>query len=164
MDLGITLNLAQTISFVAFLLIGIWYVAPWMAAHPLGQALVPMIWVHAFRNVALQLFSAVELQGAQFPTDARDQIAYGDLVGVLLALTALLTIRYAPTFAKPVVWLLVVVSVVDLGNALVVGIIEDLLQEAFGVSWLILAFYVPALWVSLGLIVWQLYSRRSEDI
>jgi hypothetical protein len=33
-----------------------------------------------------------------------------------------------------------------------------------GVTWLILTFYVPLLWVSLGLIVWQLYARRQEPL
>jgi predicted metal-binding membrane protein len=32
------------------------------------------------------------------------------------------------------------------------------------VTWLILTFYVPLLWVSLGLIVWQLYSRQRERL
>jgi hypothetical protein len=35
---------------------------------------------------------------------------------------------------------------------------------ASGVTWLILTFYVPLLWVSLGLIVWQLVARRGEPL
>jgi hypothetical protein len=31
-------------------------------------------------------------------------------------------------------------------------------------TWLILTFYVQLLWVSLGLIVWQLCSRRLEPL
>jgi len=32
------------------------------------------------------------------------------------------------------------------------------------VTWLILTFYAPALWVSLALLVWQLVVRQSEGV
>jgi hypothetical protein len=35
---------------------------------------------------------------------------------------------------------------------------------AGGVTWLILAFYVPLVIVSLALIIWQLYARRGEAL
>jgi hypothetical protein len=55
-------------------------------------------------------------------------------------------------------------TVIDLLNGTVAGLNEQIFEKAFGVTWMILAFYVPLLWVSLGLIVWQLYSRRSEKL
>jgi hypothetical protein len=30
--------------------------------------------------------------------------------------------------------------------------------------WLILTFYVPALWVSVALVAWQLWTRRDERL
>jgi hypothetical protein len=51
---------------------------------------------------------------------------------------------------------------VDLGNAAVMGIRDDLFDRATDVSWLILTFYVPALWVSVALVAWQLWTRRAE--
>jgi hypothetical protein len=42
--------------------------------------------------------------------------------------------------------------------------LEQLLATASGLTWLIVNFYAPLLWVSLGLMVWQLYSRRHESI
>jgi hypothetical protein len=53
-------------------------------------------------------------------------------------------------------------TVVDLGNALVLGLREDLFARASGVSWLILTFYVPAFWVTTGLVVWQLLTRTAS--
>jgi hypothetical protein len=32
------------------------------------------------------------------------------------------------------------------------------------VSWLILTFYVPALWVSVALVAWQLWTRRDKRL
>jgi hypothetical protein len=54
--------------------------------------------------------------------------------------------------------------VLDLGNAAVMGIREHLFDKATDVSWLILTFYVPALWVSVALVVWRLWTRRGERI
>jgi hypothetical protein len=39
---------------------------------------------------------------------------------------------------------------------------EHLLGAAGGVTWMILAFYVPLVVVSLVLIAWQLVTRRGE--
>jgi len=35
---------------------------------------------------------------------------------------------------------------------------------ASGVTWMILAFFVPAVVVSIGLLAWQLVSRRHEPL
>jgi hypothetical protein len=90
-------------------------VAPWLGTQQCADALALLLWVHAFRHVALQIFSAQQF-GFAVSNDTRDQIAGGDVIGVILA------------------------------------------------SWLILTFYVPLLWVSLGLVVWQLYARRHEPL
>src|SRR5207247_645930 len=44
------------------------------------------------------------------------------------------------------------------------GIRERLFGAASGVTWFILSFYVPVIIVSLGLLVWQLYTRRGEAL
>jgi hypothetical protein len=44
------------------------------------------------------------------------------------------------------------------------GMQEHLLGAASGLSWFILAFYVPAVVVSAVLIAWQLLSRRHEPL
>jgi hypothetical protein len=58
----------------------------------------------------------------------------------------------------------VAATVLDLGNAAVMGIREGLFDKAADVSWLILTFYVPALWVSVVLVAWALWTRRGEPI
>lgn len=78
----------------------------------------------------------------------------------MLALTTLYALRFRPRLAIPLAWVFVVATVVDLANAAVQGIREDLFDKAWDVSWLILTFYVPALWVSVVLVAWRL--RRGE--
>jgi len=40
-----------TLSLVAYLLIAFWYVVPRLSGLPRELALVPLLWVHAFRTV-----------------------------------------------------------------------------------------------------------------
>jgi hypothetical protein len=64
--------------------------------------------------------------------------------------------------AIPLAWVFVAATVIDLGNAAVMGIREDLFDKAADVSWLILTFYVPALWVSVVLVAWRLWTRQES--
>ena len=50
--------LGSLLSFAIFALMAVWYVAPWLATHQRAEALTPLLWVHAFRHIALQIFSA----------------------------------------------------------------------------------------------------------
>jgi hypothetical protein len=52
--------------------------------------------------------------------------------------------------AALLVWVFVAETVLDLANSTIAGIREELFSTASGVTWLILTFYVPLLWVSLG--------------
>ena len=60
-------------------------------------------------------------------------------------------------------WAFVAATALDLGNALVVGLREELFAMAQNVSWLILTFYVPLLWVTLALVVWDLVVLRDPN-
>jgi hypothetical protein len=155
--------LASLLSFAIFALIAVWHVAPWLAAQQRAEALIPLLWIHAFRHIALQIFSAQKVGFAVSDT-ARDQIAAGDVTGMILALIAILALRYRARIAAVLVWVFVAETVFDLVNATIAGVREQLFATASGVTWLILTFYVPLLWVSLGLIVWQLYARRQEPL
>lgn len=83
---------------------------------------------------------------------------------MILAVIALVALRYRARIAPLLVWLFVVETLLDLVNAMIAGVSEQLFASASGLTWLILTFYVPLLWVSLGLIVWQLYVRHQEPL
>jgi len=154
---------AMILSFVVFAAAAAWYAAPRMRAVALGAAITPLLWIHAFRHVALQLFSAQEF-GFSIPDLTRDEIVYGDLIGMVLALATLYALHYRSRVAIPLAWVFVVATVLDLTNAAVMGIREDLFDKAADVSWLILTFYVPALWVSVVLVAWRLWMGRGERV
>ncbi len=44
------------LSLIVYALIAKWYVAPWLAGKPVEQALVPLIFPHAFRHIGLFYF------------------------------------------------------------------------------------------------------------
>lgn len=151
----------MSVSFVACAFAAVSYIVPWLKTRPWPQAITPLLAVHLFRHVALQLVSAQRF-GFDISNAGRDEIVYGDLAGITLALLALAAIRFGSTVWKMLTWVFVFATVADLGNALVVGLREDLFARASGVSWLILTFYVPALWVTTGLVAWQLVTRTQS--
>jgi len=116
-----------------------------------------------FRYIALQLFSAQEY-GLEASDPLRDEIAFGDLLGAVLALASLFALRFRWRYSAALIWLFVLATVIDLGNAFVQGVREDLFESATDISWMILIFYVPALWISVTLVAWQLLRARRDGL
>jgi hypothetical protein len=163
MNLKAAAGLAQLSSLVVFVTMAKWYVVPWIRSQDRAAALIPLVWVHAFRYVALQVYSA---QQAGFPISdsGRDRIVYGDVTGMLLALIAMAALRHRTRWSIPLVWLLVAETALDTVANVSGGIREHLFGAANGVTWMVVSIYVPLLMVSLGLTVWQLLSRRGEPL
>lgn len=151
----------QLLSLIVFATLAIWYVVPRLK--PLGRAdaLTVLLWIHVFRYVALQAFSA---QKAGFPISDGNlmEIVVGDGAGSVIAFATIVALRYRARLAIPLAWLLVVETIIDTFLNIRGGIHENLMGAANGVTWLILGFYVPLLMVSLALIIWQLVARRGE--
>ena len=85
-------GLAQMISLAVFATMAVWYIAPWLKTRERGAALIPLLWVHVFRYVALQTVSA---QHAGFPISdgGRNEIIVGDVGGAILAALAIIALR-----------------------------------------------------------------------
>src|SRR5262249_38663777 len=155
--------LGSLLSFAIFALMAVGYVGPRLATQQRAGGVTPLLWVHAFRHIALQIFSAQKF-GFAVSDGARDQIAAGDVIGMILAVIAIVALRYRARIAPVLNWVFVAETLFDLVSSTVAGVREQLFATASGGTWLILTFYVPLLWVSLGLIVWQLYARRQEPL
>ena len=161
MDTETAAILANTFTQVLSILIAVWYVAPWMRRQSKATSLTILLWVHAPRYIALQVFSAQQ-HGFAIPDALRDQIAYGDLACAILAAFAIVLLRYRSSAAILVTYLFLVVNVIDLLNAMAGGIQAGMMAAAHGITWLILAFYVPILFTTTGLIAWVLLSKNGE--
>ncbi len=163
MTLALAQQLAQMFTLVISVIMAVWYFAPWSRARGRADALIPLLWVQAFRYVALQIVSA---QQAGYPISdgRRDQLVYGDLLGAILALTTIGALRYRARVSIPLVWLLVAETVFDIVSNVGGGIRERLFGVANGTTWFLQSFYIPLVIVTLGLIVWQLFARRGEAL
>lgn len=108
--------------------------------------------------------AAAQAEAIGMPADLRNQIILGDQVGFLVAVVTLVLLATRNDLAKPLAWVLVAATAIDLGNALIGGIGANLLGRTLDLSWLILTFYVPVLWGSIALIAWLLVTRGRERI
>ena len=147
-----------TLSLVAYSLIAFWYVAPRLSGLPRELALVPLLWVHAFRIVGGTILAPGSV-GSGVPMEFRSMIGYGDLATAVLALLALIALRTRQPRAIALVWLCVVVGMLDTVNAIIQSMRFSVFTYALGVNWVIVTIYVPALLVSSLLIFMQLLGR-----
>jgi hypothetical protein len=154
---------AQLISLLVFGAIARWYVVPWLQSRERADALIALLWVHVFRYVALQVFSA-QRGGFPISNGGAMDIVIGDVAGAIMAFIAIILLRHRIRAGVALAWLLAAETVYDTADNIRGGIHEHLMGAAGGVTWLILVYFVPMVVVSLVLIVWQLYSRRAEAL
>jgi hypothetical protein len=150
-----------TLSLLAYSLIAFWYVAPRLSRLPRDMALVPLLWVHAFRTIGGTILAPGAVASG-VPTEFRTMIGYGDLITAFLALLALSALRTRLPTAIAFVWLCVIVGMLDTLNAIVQSVRFNVFTYALGVNWVIVTIYVPALLVSSLLIFMQLLRRNRS--
>jgi len=154
---------SQLITLVIFITVARWYVAPWLAKRERADALIALLWINVFRYVALQIFAA-QREGFPISTHGATEIVIGDVAGAAIAFAAIVLLRQRAFAGVVLSWLLVVETSVDTFLNIRGGVEEHLMGAATGVTWMILVFFVPAVVVSIGMLVWQLVSRRNEAI
>jgi hypothetical protein len=154
---------AQLISLALYIVIAVWHVAPWLARRERAEALIALIWIHVFRYVALQTFSA-QHEGFPISMGGAMEIVIGDVGGAIIAFATIVLLRRRAAAGVALAWLLVIETATDTVLNIHSGIEQHLMGAASGVVWMILVFYVPAIVVSVGLIAWQLVARRHEAV
>ena len=151
--------LQMSISFIVFVILAWWYLMPRISNLPLESALVPLIWIHVFRNIGLSILAPGAVDPT-LPADFTNGVAYGDLAAAILAILSLLALRYRMPGAVILVWVFVVVGTADLILAVINGVRVDAFSHPLGASWLIVTMYVPALWVSSLIVFYLLLTRK----
>jgi hypothetical protein len=154
---------AQLMSLIVLAAMARWYIIPWLNNHARADALTALLWVHVFRYVALQVFSA-QHDGFPISDGGATEIVVGDVAGAVIAFVAIALLRRRARLAIPFAWLLAAETAYDTVANIHGGIQEHLMGAASGVTWMILTFFVPMVVVSGVLLIWQLYSRRSEEL
>src|SRR5260370_16938217 len=98
-----------TFSLVLSAIVARWYVVPALKKLPVHAALVPLFLFHALRYLPSSAFAPGQI-GDAVPKDAMAAIAYGDLASAVLALVAVLFLRYRLQGAIAVAWAVNVVT------------------------------------------------------
>jgi hypothetical protein len=154
---------AQLASLVVLAVASFWYVAPFLSRLERTQALTVLLWVHVFRYVALFTISA-QHNGYPISDAAVQEIVVGDLTGATIALLSILFLRAHSSLGLVLGWVLCLETILDFAVGIHRKIVEPSSAEVQGVLWAVLAFFVPAVIVSVPLLIWQLYSRRGDPV
>lgn len=157
MALTTIFGLQFLLSLLVFLLIAIWYVRPWLNARPLNDALTLLLLPHTLRHMGLS-FLVPGLVRDGLPQSFALPAAFGDLAAGLLALAALVALRYRLGVARLLVGIFSVVGLADLINALR----QAEAVPHFLAAWYIPTFWVPVLLVSHVLIIIRLWRPESS--
>ena len=154
---------AQFASLFVYFAVAAWFVSPWLRTLSRAEALIALLSVHVFRYVALQSYSA---QHTGFPiSDAgMTDIVLGDVGGAILAFLAIALLRARSRLGVLLAWVLVAETAYDTVTNIHDGMKQHLLGAASGLTWFILAFYVPAVVVTMVLIAWQLLVRFGKPL
>jgi hypothetical protein len=150
-----------TFCLAAYALIAWWYGAPRLSRLPREVALVPLVWIHAFRMVGGTILAPGSVDPG-VPTEFRTMIGYGDMATGLLALLALIALRLRWRGAIALVWLCLTVGLLDTVNAIIQSIRFSVFTYPLGLNWVIVTTYVPALLVSSVLIF--IHLRRPGRV
>jgi hypothetical protein len=148
-----------TFCLAAYALIAWWYVAPRLSKLPRELALVPLVWIHAFRMVGGTILAPGSVD-AGVPMEFRTMIGYGDMATAVLALLALIALRRRMPAAIALVWLFLAVGLLDTVNAIIQSMRFSVFTYPLGLNWVIVTTYVPALLVSSVLIF--IHLRRPD--
>jgi len=147
------------LSVVGYGLLAKWFVAPGLARLPLHDALIPLVFPHAFRHLGL-VFLVPAIVAPTLPPAFAQPAAYGDLLAGLLALLAILALRSRAGVGIPLAWLANVVGTLDLLYAFYQGISRNV-GPHMGSAWYIPTFLVPVLYVT-HFMIFAMLVRRSR--
>jgi len=134
-------------SLILSTLIAKWYVAPALSRLPVQAALVPPFLLHALRYLPSTAFAPGQVD-ANIPKYAMAAIAYGDLGSAVLALIAVIFLRYGIPGAIAVAWFVNAVTSLDWLYASFLAASNQLATYHLGGNWYIVAYYVPAIGVA----------------
>ncbi|HEX9587343.1 MAG TPA: hypothetical protein VGA15_06310 [Bradyrhizobium sp.] len=154
---------AQFMSLIVLAAVARWHIIPWLNRRARADALIALLWVHVFRYVALQIFSA-QHDGFPISDGGAMEIVVGDVAGAVIAFIAITLLRRRARLGILLAWLLAAETAYDTVANIHGGVQEHLMGAASGVTWMILTFFVPMVVVSGGLMIWQLYARRGEEL
>jgi hypothetical protein len=136
--------ISYAIAFLAFGLIGKWYVWPLIKDRALKPALTPLL-LYACLRVNGLMFLMPGLVSPDLPGAFAVPTAYGDLTAVSLALLALACVRFESALAVPMLWLFNIVGFLDLIYANISTFKDHVDPAQLGAAYYLAVLNVPAM-------------------
>lgn len=136
--------LSYGVAFVAFSLVGRWYLWPAINHRPPRSALPPLLLYASFRVNGL-MFLMTGLVSPQLPKAFAVPTAYGDLTAAVLALIALWPLRAEMRVGVAMVWLFNIVGLLDLVYANIATFRENVDPTYLGTAYYLATLNVPAM-------------------
>ncbi len=152
--------ISYAVAFLAFGLIGKWYIWPLIKDRALKPAMTPLL-LYACLRVNGLMFLMPGLVSPELPGAFAVPTAYGDLTAVILALLALAFIRYESALAVPLVWLFNIVGLLDLIYANISTFKDHVDPAQLGAAYYLAVLNVPAMVVIHVMIFAYLLRRRN---
>ncbi len=140
-------------------LIARWYVMPALTKLSRHDALIPLVLPHAFRYIGL----AFLIPGVVSPDVTHDfavPAAYGDLLASILALIAVVALKFRWSIAIPLVWIFNLEGTIDAVYAISQGLQHVDAGQLGGVVFIPLLI-VPALFVT-HVMIFQILLKKPN--
>lgn len=150
-----------TVSLIAFALLAKGYFWPRLRAQARNDALMPLLFIHTFRTVALGVLVPALVDPA-FPSSIAATIGYGDLTSAILALITLAALLLKSRIAIPLAWLFTIIGSIDVIGATAIGAQNEMYAFDLGPQWYVPTFYVPLLMVTHVMIVLLLLRKQTN--
>ncbi len=150
------LALLMLMSLVAWTIVTIVHVVPWLARQSQREALLVVVTPHLFRHIgALALFPGI----GSAPAEWSVPLAWGDGITAVLAALTMIALHRTWAFALPLAWVFNVFGILDLlHNA--VGAAVHVVAPTLGPAAYVVAFAVPGMLVC-HVLVFRVLLRRS---
>ena len=158
-----TLFALQTpLAFATYVIIAAVWLWPWLRKQDRATALSPLVAFHMFRFMGLSILAPGAVDDA-VPDTFRAMIGYGDMATAILAMFAVVALVRRLPGALLLVWAMSLVGLADVFNAAYQGATLQVFDVPLGTAWQIVTIYVPALWVTHGLILILLLRPRGAQ-
>jgi hypothetical protein len=140
----VILNLQYVMALGAYIVIYQIYLHRWFTAQPFGQAVLPLLLLHAFRYLGLSLIVPGQIDAA-VSINALQVMAWGDFASGVTALLAAIAVHHRWSASTALVGLFSLVGISDLIVVGYTAINAGVFFADIGTMWFILVLYAPVM-------------------
>ena len=158
------LMVAQSFATIVYLTLAVIFLIPRLPQLSLSFVTTILLIPHLFRFIALEIYSALENGNTGGSLEMYTTLIYGDVITALLAIIAVWSLKLRWRSAKAMVWATIIFGVSDQILAAYSVLSSGVGDTISDLTWFSFAFFVPLLWVSSLLLIWQFWTRRAETI